>query len=86
MPEIARFSGIIIRMYYDDRHRPHFHAYFAEYAAIFSIDPLALYGGFLPRRQYNIVLTWAELYQRELLENWERARNGDLPLRIEGRI
>jgi hypothetical protein len=86
MPEIARFHGIIIRMYYDDRHLPHFHAYHAEYAALFSIDPPALYAGAMPRRQQNIVLGWAEVHQDELLENWERARRGDLPLKIEGTI
>ncbi len=86
MPEIARLYGIIIRMYYDDRHQPHFHAYYGEYAALFSINPPALYGGALPRRQQNIVLGWAEVHQEELLENWERARRGDLPLKIEGRI
>lgn len=55
MPEVARFYGIIIRMYYDDRHQPHFHAYFGEYAALFSIEPPALYEGAMPRRQQHII-------------------------------
>ncbi len=86
MPEVSRFHGIIIRMYYDDRHQPHFHAYYGEYAALYSIDPPALYEGAMPRRQQNIILGWAEVHQSELLENWERARRGDLPLRVEGTI
>ena len=86
MPEVSRFHGIIIRMYYDDRHQPHFHAYYGEYAALYSIDPPALYEGAMPRRQQNIILGWAEVHQDELLENWERARLGDLPLKVEGVI
>ena len=86
MPEVSRFHGIIIRMYYDDRHQPHFHAYYGEYAALYSIDPPALYEGAMPRRQQNIILGWAEVHQDELLENWERARRGDLPLKVKGVI
>ena len=86
MPEIARFHGIIIRIYYDDRHHPHFHAYFGEYMALFTIDPPALYEGSMPRRQQHIVLAWTEVHQAELMSNWQRAREG-LPLTgIEGTI
>ena len=28
MPELSRFYGIVIRMYYDDHGPPHFHAYY----------------------------------------------------------
>ncbi len=86
MPEISRFHGIIIRMYYDDRHQPHFHAYYAGHAALFSIDPPALYEGMIPRRQQNIVLGWAEVHQQELLENWRRAREQESVLKIPGTI
>lgn len=86
MPEIARFHGITIRMYYDDRHHPHFHAYFGEFAALFTIDPPALYEGGMPRRQQHIILGWAEVHQQELMDNWRRARGG-LPLTgIEGNL
>ena len=86
MSEVSRFHGIIIRMYFDDRHYPHFHAYYGEFAALFTIDPPALYEGSMPRRQQNITLGWAEVHREELLENWKQARAG-LPLdRIEGRI
>ena len=86
MPEVARFHGITIRMYYDDRHQPHFHAYFAEYCALFSIEPPALYEGAIPRRQQNIILGWAEVHQQELLENWRRAREQEPVLKISGTI
>lgn len=86
MPEVARFHGIIIRMYYDDRHQAHFHAYYGEYAALFSIEPPALYEGVMPRRQLNIILGWAEVHQQELMENWQRTKTQQPVLKIEGTI
>jgi hypothetical protein len=86
VPEVARFHGIIIRMYFDDRHHPHFHAYFADYAALFTIDPPGLYEGGMPRRQQHIILGWAEVHQEELMENWRRARERLPLLEIKGTI
>ncbi|MBW7883647.1 MAG: DUF4160 domain-containing protein [Caldilineaceae bacterium] len=86
MPEISRFHGITIRMYYDDRHQPHFHAYFGDYTALFTIDPPALYVGSMPRRQQHIILGWAEVHQSELMDNWLRARTGSPLQRIEGTL
>lgn len=86
MPEIARFRGIIIRMFYEfGRHqRPHFHAVYAEYTASFSIDPPALLAGAMPRKPQNLIVAWAELHQEELMEDWELAKQ-QLPLKkIEG--
>lgn len=86
MPEISRFYGIIIRIFYEaERHQlPHFHAAYSEYIASFTIDPPALLAGLMPRKQHNLIIAWIELHQEELLDNWERARQ-QLPLqRIEG--
>lgn len=63
-------------------HRPHFHAYYQNYVGVYSIDPVELIGGNLPRRQQRLVEAWAELHQGELLENWERLHSGELPYRI----
>jgi hypothetical protein len=68
------------------RHQPHFHAYFSEYAALFSVEPPALYEGAMPRRQQNIFLGWAEVHQQELMENWQRARTQQPVLKIEGTL
>lgn len=84
MPEICRLYGIVIRMYYNDRHHPHFHAYYGDYAAIYTIDPPALYEGAMPRRQQNIILGWAEVHQDQLQENWRRAQRQLPVLQIEG--
>jgi len=85
MPEIARFYGIIIRMYTEPgapHHRPHFHAYYQDAVAVYSIDSIELMAGSLPRRQRRLVEAWAELHQTELLTNWERLQTGQRPLRI----
>jgi hypothetical protein len=75
MPEIARFYGIIIRIFYETtRHQqPHFHAAYGENMASFTIDPPALLAGSMPRKQLHLILAWAELHQEELMDNWERA-------------
>jgi hypothetical protein len=86
MPEIARFYGIIIRIFYEsDRHQlPHFHAAYSEHVASYAIDPPALLAGAMPRRQHNLILAWIELHQTELLENWKLILEGQPPQKIEG--
>ena len=85
MPELSRFFGIIIRMYMEvggPHHLPHFHAYYQEDAAVFSIEPVELLAGALPRRQRRLVEAWAELHQQELLADWDRLQQGQAPLPI----
>lgn len=86
MPEIARFFGIIIRMYAEPgapHNRPHFHAYYQDSVAIYSVNSIELIGGSLPRRQQRLVEAWAELHQDELVANWERLQSGRPPVKIE---
>ena len=86
MPELARFFGIIIRMFAEagaPHHRPHFHAYYQEQVGIVAIDTIEWIAGDLPRRQRRLVEAWAELHQEELLEDWERLQGGQPPLRID---
>ena len=86
MPELARFFGIIIRMFAEPdtaHHEPHFHAYYQNDVGIYSIATLEMIAGYLPRRQQRLVEAWAELHQDELIENWERLQNGQPPERIE---
>ena len=52
-------------------HVPHFHAYYQENAAVFSIDPVELMEGELPRKQERLVEAWAELHLSELKECWD---------------
>jgi hypothetical protein len=86
MPELSRFFGIIIRMFVEmgaSHHVPHFHAYYQEDIAVFSLDPIELISGRLPKRQQRLVEAWAELHQAELMADWQRLQAGRSPLPIE---
>jgi len=74
MPEISRFFGIVVAMFYSDHAPPHFHVRYAEYRGVIAIDPPALVAGRLPPRALGLVMEWASLHREELLEDWERAR------------
>ena len=73
MPEISRFYGIVIQMYYGDHPPPHFHAYYGDATAKIDIHTLAVTEGALPRRALALVLEWAVQHRRELLEDWRLA-------------
>jgi Domain of unknown function (DUF4160) len=86
MPELSRFFGIIIRMYWETgapHHSPHFHAYYQDDVAIYAIDPVEIMAGSLPRRQRRLVEAWAELHQQELTDDWQRLQAGRSPLPIQ---
>lgn len=83
MPELCRFYGIIIRMYFMDHNPPHFHAEYQGQRAEFDIRTLELIAGSLPSRAHALVLEWAALHRQELLANWNRAVEGELPSAID---
>jgi hypothetical protein len=64
-------------------HVPHFHAYYQEEVGIFSVDPVDMIGGSLPRRQRRLVEAWAELHQNELMADWNSLQQGKPPRPIE---
>lgn len=85
MPEICRFFGIIVRMFTEpsvQHHRPHFHAYYQDQEAVFSIDAIEIIGGTLSLKEKRLVEAWAELHRGELLEDWQRLQAGQLPYKI----
>ncbi len=73
MPEISRFFGIIIRMYFGDHNPPHFHAIYQEDTAEYDINTLLTIRGKLPARAHAMVLEWASMHREELLEDWKLA-------------
>lgn len=83
MPELSRFYGIIIRMYFDDHPPPHFHAVYGGAESVIGIESLAVLSGRLPARAHGLVTEWASLHQSELLEAWERAKQLEPPGRID---
>lgn len=73
MPEVSRFYGIVIAIYYKDHPPPHFHAKYGGQTGVFSIEDLRMIEGQLPKRVISLVLEWAFEHREELMQNWERA-------------
>ena len=74
MPELSRFLGIVIAMYYRDHPPPHFHAIYGEFDITVEIEPGVVNGAF-PNRALAHVLEWSTLHRQELLEAWALARS-----------
>ena len=83
MPEISRFYGIIIAMFYDEHNPPHFHARYGGFKVSINIHTLSILEGKLPPRALGLVIEWASLHQDELLQNWKLAKERQTPNKIE---
>ena len=83
MPELSRFYGIIIRMFYGDHAPPHFHAVYPGEEIQISIETLAVMNGSMRRRALVLVLEWAVLHREELRVAWEQASHNQEPSKIE---
>lgn len=83
MPEISRFYGIIIRMYYNDHNPPHFHVIYQEKEALIDIKTLEILEGQLPNRAKSLAIEWAIEHRDELMMNWQKARSNEALERIE---
>ena len=82
MPEISRFYGIVIAMFGDDHNPPHFHVRYGSYKASIIIDK-GVVTGQLPRNVLNKVFAWLDAHYDELMDNWNRLKEGDVPHSIE---
>ena len=74
MPEVSRFYGLVIKIFYDDHNPPHFHVEYGEYEVLVAINTLAIMSGRLPARALGMATEWASLHQRELRDAWDRAK------------
>ena len=86
MPEIARFFGIIIYIYYKDteqHHMAHIHAVYGEYEGVYSLEGQKIVGD-LPIKQEEIVRSFIQVFQPELQEAWNKAIQGQKPEKIKG--
>jgi phosphomannomutase len=83
MPEISRFFGIIIAVFYNEHNPPHFHARYGEYKVAIDIKSLKILEGKLPGRALGLVIEWASQHQDELLEDWDLARSEKVPKKIQ---
>jgi hypothetical protein len=74
MPELSRFFGIIIGIFYREHGRPHFHAVYGEFEAVIDIETGDVISGELPRRALSLVSEWQSAHRPELREDWALAR------------
>lgn len=79
MPEVCRFYGIIIKLFFNDHPPPHFHAVYGEYIGVFSIESLEIIEGDLPARSRRLVVEWANLYHDRLMVMWRDKEFQKLP-------
>jgi len=75
MPEICRFFGIVIKMFFADHAPPHFHVEYGEQRAVIDIATLVVIGSYLSPRAPGLVVEWASQHQDEVLKLWEYAQN-----------
>ena len=75
MPTISEFFGIMILMFYDDHAPPHFHARYGEHKVVIQISPVGVLRGPFPPKALSLVIEWAQIHQKELIEDWNYASN-----------
>ena len=82
MPELSRFYGIIIHMFYGDHPPPHFHAVYQGEEIKVIINTLEIIEGSMSRRAQALVLEWAALHRTELRQAWDLACRNQEPSKI----
>jgi hypothetical protein len=75
MPEISRFFGIIIKMFFLDHAPPHFHVEYGDEKAIINIKTQEIIEGYLSVKQLKLVQAWAIIHEMELEENFMNLNN-----------
>lgn len=81
MPVIARFYGMVIKMYFlgSEHNPPHIHVVYGEYLGVIDIQTLEMLEGDLPRKGLNLIQEWAALHQAALLDMWNTQNFRTLP-------
>lgn len=81
MPEIARFYGIIIKMFFmqKEHNPPHIHAIYGEYVSAIDINSFEVIEGDLPNKALLLVREWMKINQKDLLEMWNTQQFRELP-------
>ena len=75
MPEISRFFGIVVRMFYDEHNPPHFHVEYQGNHATFDFDGNVIKGNLNSRTARKLVREWVDFHFDEITLNWELARD-----------
>jgi hypothetical protein len=72
MPELARFYGMVVKMYFAQKeyNPPHIHVIYGDYMSAIDIQTLDVLEGDLPEKALNLVKEWIQQHQSEILEIW----------------
>jgi hypothetical protein len=76
MPEISRFLGIVIRMFYKEHAPPHLHVEYQGNKALIDLQGNVLRGDLGSRAMLRLVREWVDVHATELQEDWDLARAG----------
>lgn len=76
MPEICRFFGIIIRIFFAKHDPPHSHAEYQGGKAVFDFNGNVMKGNLNSKTATRLVREWIDLRFKELEEDWDLARAG----------
>ena len=81
MPIIAKFYGLIVKMYFQqaEHNPPHFHVVYGEYTGVFDIGTLQMIEGDLPAKAQSLTREWAREHQEELLAIWNTQKFIKIP-------
>ena len=81
MPEISRFYGLVIKMFYRQREHnpPHFHATYGDYVGVVDLETLEMQEGDLPPRAMAMLREWAAQHRDELMDVWTTQRFRKIP-------
>ena len=81
MPVIARFYGIVVKMFFKPKeHDPaHIHAVYGEFVGVFDIQTMEMTEGDLPLTAQKLVRDWLSKHRSELEEMWRTQRIVSLP-------
>lgn len=83
MPEVSRFFGIVVAIFFNDQAPPHFHVSYGGSEAVIVIETLEVREGALPRRALALVLEWASIHRDEIRRDWELAQRGEALEKID---
>ncbi len=81
MPEICRFYGIVIKMFFKPKeHEPsHIHAIYGEYIGTFDLKTHQMTTGDLPSKAQELVKEWLNMYSDLLQKMWDTQKVEKLP-------
>ena len=81
MPVIARFYGVVIKMYFrqSEHNPPHIHAIYGDYIGAIDIRTGEMLEGDLPKRALKMVQEWTAQHENDLLNIWNTQQFAELP-------